>query len=272
MTCREFLDEVELLALGEVGPARAGALRDHAAACGRCSLRLAEAEALNEKLRGLKGAYVPPAGLEERVRRSLDAAAPPAAVRRFRGRRWIPAAVAAGIVVAVAALFMAGPGPAVPDLIASTISAHEELLERSRAGRIDTSDPKALGEFFAERVEGRSAPGPGGCCCATKGACQCADPAVCRQGACSVYRCGDELVTRLAVDASRMGSVELERGEKRLVEGREVYLFESRGVRVAACPCAKAVHLWVGRLEKSALFDTMRAAGRRDGPAPHEKH
>ncbi len=256
MTCGEFLNEAEALALGDVEASRAEALRNHASSCPPCARRLAEAEALNERLRGLRRAYVPPAGLEDRIRRSLGA-------RRPRSGRWLTAAAAALLVVGVVALFLAAPGPAVPDLIASTISAHEELLDMSRAGRIDTGDPKALREFFSVRVEGHLAsPESGDCCCGARDGCRCADPATCRQGACAVFKCGGELVTRLAVDASRLGPAKLGRGEKRLVDGREVYLFEDQGVRVAVCPCAKAVHLWIGRLKEGDLIGALRRAGR----------
>lgn len=291
MTCEEFGDWMEDLAAVDVAADRAAELRAHAAACPACAARLAEAEALNRRLRGLRDAYVPPARLAERVRAALRGEMPGAesvfAVQKGRplgtaeggGRgsgpggpshtgptwarlwRWAPAAVASLFVVAVLILVFGGPSPAIPSLIADTVSAYEDLSTGSRRLDLASHDARAVQDYFQQRLH-LWLPAPASVASgsfALKGGCACREAATGAQIPCVVYDRGGTLLALLVVDRGRLDAGLWDRAERSPCQGKTVYHFTHRGVCVLACPSSQSVHLWVSRLPARELCEAIQA-------------
>jgi copper chaperone CopZ/anti-sigma factor RsiW len=279
MTCHEFLERMDDLATGDADPTDAAALQIHAAGCPACAARLEETRALDARLKRLRETFAPRARLLDRVRAELarvasdaesgraDSPAPPSGpdvptIQPWaRLWRWAPAAAAALLIAAVGVLFFAGPGAAVPPLIADTMDAYEDLASGARALEIDTRDPKAVQDYFRKRLN-YWLPPPGAVgsgAYVLKGGCSCMEAASGARIPCVVYERGGSLLALLVVDRSRVDRAFLDRGRKAGVQGRTVYLFTRKGVQVAICPCSSTVHLWVSRLPAAELLAAIQA-------------
>jgi hypothetical protein len=273
MTCREFLDTVEDPALGGADAARAKALREHAAACPACAERLAGMEALDARLKGLRETFTPSPGLLERIRSTVLSTDPAAASGRpapsyIRLWRWAPAAAALLFVVFFAALFLAGPGPAVPPLIADTLAAYEGIASGSRSLDVASVDPEAIRSHFNE-IPALSVPEPrccdactcppGGCHCTLKGACSSNIPSAGGRTPCVVYDHGGTPLAMLHIGTGRLADEVLAEADRVNSLGHPVYCFRHRGVTVAFCPTCDPSTLWVSRLDTGTLLAASHA-------------
>mgnify|MGYP000430469756 CR=1 FL=1 len=267
MTCREFLDEVESLALGHPAPPRAEPLRAHAAACPSCAARLKAAEDENARLRGLRASFAPSPALVDRVREALRTGAPPAP-RAVRLWRWAPAAAALLFAVLFTALFLAGPGPAVPPIIADTLAAYEAVSAGDRTLDIASGDPAAVRAHFPG-VSHLAVPEPrccdactcppGGCRCTLKGACHCSLPSAGKRIPCVVYDHGGTPLAMLHIGAGRLGPEALARAERVDSHGHPVYVFRHGNLTVTHCPACGPSTLWVSRLDAATLVAAQHA-------------
>ncbi len=270
MSCHDFLDDVEILALGHLEPPRTEALRAHAAACPACASRLKAVEDENARLRGLRGSFAPSPALVERVRAAVRSGSPPAlpAPRHIRLWRWAPAAAALLFALLFAALFLAGPGPAVPPLIADTITAYAGLSNDAGSLDIVSGDPRVVRAHFGG-VPSISVPEPrccdactcppGGCTCTLKGGCARDLPSVGGRVPCVVYDHGGTPLAMLHVGADRLGPDTLARAEHIESHGHKVYFFRRGVTTVAFCPTCGPSTLWVSRLNTGMLLAASHA-------------
>ncbi len=100
MTCEEFLENVDALALGALSPEETAAAEAHAAGCGGCAQELRLARAVVERLPLSAPAVRAPAALRDRVLAGVGADAAASAPAGFTAR---PAAPPAGPPVAAEA-------------------------------------------------------------------------------------------------------------------------------------------------------------------------
>jgi len=274
MTCDEFLESIEDLALGSAGPDRSGALRAHAASCPACAARLAETEGLNARLRGLRTAHSLPPGLRDRVldtivRAGDGVSVAPFATRLVRLWRWAPAAAALLLVAAFAALFVSGPGPAVPAVVADTLVAYDGLAARGSALDVRSSSAETVQTFFRDRLQ-RDVPAPcvhagctcppGACPCGLVGGCICDVPAAGGRVPIVLYNHQGTTLALLVVDPVRLGPGVLAAARPVADRGHSVRVFESRGLSAAVCPDCNPGHLWVSRLPRQELVEAFHAA------------
>ena len=265
MTCRELLESVEDLALHEVEPAQAVELRRHAADCPVCASRLAEAEGLNRRLRVVRESYVPSERLRAVVAGALrnDSAAetaPPVRVVKPRFRRGLLAAAASVLAFATFLFVLTGTGPSASPVLADTFAAYDGIASRAVPLDIDTSDPKAVEEYFQTRHQFElSAPAglPGGSFtlaggCASRGAVTGASlPAV-------VYRNGGATVVLMTIDRSRFDPAKTHGGVERPSACGTFHLFERDGISALACVCMDTVHVWVGGMPPDRLLEVVQ--------------
>jgi hypothetical protein len=270
MTCHEFLDAMEELALGTAAPAQAESLRAHAASCPSCASQLADAEGLNARLQALRRSYRAPEGLRERVREALSAPAPVEIPARIRLWRWAPAAAAALLIAAVGALFVAGPVPAVPAVVADTLTAYDGLAARvSPSDRVLSSSPETVHAFFRDRLlrdvptpcvhSGCTCP-PGACPCTLVGGCLCDVPSAGGRVPSVLYDHRGTTLALIVVDPSRLGPGVLAASRRVEDRGHTIHTFESGGLSAAVCPGCNPGHLWVSRLPRRELVDAFHAA------------
>jgi hypothetical protein len=107
MTCADFDESVDELAVGTLVGAERAALLSHAASCATCEARLNELAGLADRLLLLVPEAEPPAGFEAGTlaRMGADPAAPEhSAAPRRRGRRWPWLATVAAVAAAVVLL------------------------------------------------------------------------------------------------------------------------------------------------------------------------
>jgi len=280
MTCDEFLESVEDLALGSAEPDRSGALRDHAASCPACAARLAETEGLNARLRGLRTAHSIPPGLRDRVLDTIVRAgdgvsvAPPAE-RYVRLWRWAPAAAALLLVAAFTALFVSGPGPAVPAVVADTLAAYDDLATRGGGLDVRSSSADTVQTFFRDHLHrdvptpcvhaGCTCP-PGACPCGLVGGCICDVPTAGGRVPFVLYSQQGTTLALLVVDPARLGPGVLAAARPVADRGHAVRVFESQGLSAAVCPDCNPGHLWVSRLPRREMIEAFHAAqARRSG-------
>ncbi len=267
MTCREFLESVEDIALHEVEPAPAVELRRHAADCASCASRLAEAEALNRRLRAVRESFIPSAALQDRIVGALrrDAVSEtPLRILPFKKSKYVRRALAVAASVLVFAAFavvLFGPGDAVSPVLADTFAAYEGIASRAVPLDVDTGDPEKVEEYFRTRhqLELSAPPGlPGGSFtlaggCASRGAATGTPlPAV-------VFRNGGATVVLMSIDRSRFDLKKMHHGVERPSACGTFHLFERGGVTALACVCMDAVHVWIGRMPADRLLAAIEA-------------
>ncbi|MGZ4559039.1 MAG: hypothetical protein ACXVGB_10330 [Mycobacteriaceae bacterium] len=124
MTCEQFGELADELALGLLaGPVRARALA-HANRCDACAAELRELTAVSDGLLGLLPGREPPIGFENRMMSRLGLAE-----KQRRHRTWFGAAAVAAIIATVFALggFALGsvnnPGSPAPTVLSATLTA-----------------------------------------------------------------------------------------------------------------------------------------------------
>jgi hypothetical protein len=269
MNCREFLDAIDDAAPGGTPPPPSDALLAHAAGCPDCAARWEESKHLDARLKALRRSFRPSEGLLERVRSALAtptaAPVPPARIRLWR---WAPAAAAALLVAALAVLFLAGPGPAVPSVIADTLSAYEGIASGAQPLDIAARDPKAVQAFFQERLS-RDIPTPcihpncscppDACACSLKGGSVCALPSSGDRVPGVVYETNGALLAMLVVDPARLDPALLGRGERIERGSHTVYVYRHGDVTAVICPVCDPGHVWVSRLAPPEMLNAVHA-------------
>jgi len=281
MTCDEFLESIEDLALGSAEPDRSGALRAHAASCPACAARLAETEGLNARLRGLRTAHSLPPGLRDRVldtivRAGDGVSVAPFATRLVRLWRWAPAAAALLLFAAFAALFVSGPGPAVPAVVADTLVAYDGLATGVRALGITSGDARAIQAYFGSSAPDVPSPRccarctcpPDGCACRLRGGGRCALTTSGVQAPCVVYDHAGVPIAMLHVGPVRLEPGALASAKRHEHDGHTVYRFQCDGVNVAVCLACDPSRLWVSRLDAETLVAAAHGMMRQEPRDP----
>lgn len=102
VTCAEFDDAVDELAVGAIAEPRRSALTAHAEGCSRCGSRLRELADLADQMLLLAPSVEPDAGFESRVLSRIGAPEGPRSRRRFAMIAAAAAALLVGVVAGVA--------------------------------------------------------------------------------------------------------------------------------------------------------------------------
>ena len=131
---------------GEAAPADAEAVRAHLDGCPACRARAAEEREMRARLQAAAptlGTRAPAALWARCAAAAQDApaaAAPPAAPA---GVRWAPLSLAATVLLAAGALFMAGQNPGVGALVAQLAIDHDKCFLADPAARPEFGDREA---------------------------------------------------------------------------------------------------------------------------------
>lgn len=153
ITCAQFTEQLEELALGDIAEPVRGAMLAHASACRNCRGRLDEVLALTDSLLGLTPQHEPPPGFESRVLERLGVArstTPVTTVQRAperTNRRWILSAAAALVLVVATAIGVAvvrREDAATADIVRSGIIHNAQDTRTGTVELVDAVHPYAL--------------------------------------------------------------------------------------------------------------------------------
>lgn len=139
----------------ELDVAKSRETEDHVRECERCSAALRQHEALRSSLSAASLAFVPPAGLEHRVRRALHREARPRAVFRLAPWRWAAVPLAATLAAALSwSVAVHRGGPSSEDLVlGDLVSGHVRSLMVDHLLDVATSDQHTVKPWFNGKVD-----------------------------------------------------------------------------------------------------------------------
>ncbi len=149
MNCRESELQLDAYHDGELDLAGSLALEEHLAACPACSQRYAARRLQSSRIRIEAPRYSAPASLRRRIEQMLPEKK--SIEEKIRWHWGIPAAAAAGILVALAVLL---PRPADDEALAGEVAtAHTRAMMNSRLLEVASSDQHAVKPWFGTRVD-----------------------------------------------------------------------------------------------------------------------
>jgi anti-sigma factor RsiW len=151
MTHEEALRLVDPYVDGELDMVSTLAFDEHAATCAECAAKLRGRRELVNSVRAAGLSYRTPDLLRRRIERDLRAQA--GAVHTGRIKRWLPAALAAGLVMMIGS-FYAGEDRARSGLAAGQFaSAHNRALLVGHEVDVLSSDHHVVKPWFAGRLD-----------------------------------------------------------------------------------------------------------------------
>ena len=140
MTCAEATPLVELELDGELDARSVLELREHVSRCPSCTRHAASLRALSDAAREHLRRFEPPAGLEDRLLRSVRP-------RRI-SRAWTGTAIAAAAAAAVVLVAM----PRRNALVEEAVAAHARSLQIDHALDVEASDQHVVKPWFEGKV------------------------------------------------------------------------------------------------------------------------
>jgi anti-sigma factor RsiW len=151
MTHEEALRLVDAYVDGELDMVSTLAFDEHAATCAECAAKLRGRAELVDSVRAAGLSYRAPDLLRRRVERDLRAQ--DGAVRTRHVKRWLPAALAAGLVIMIGS-FYAGEDRARSGMAAGQFaSAHNRALLVGHEVDVLSSDHHVVKPWFAGRLD-----------------------------------------------------------------------------------------------------------------------
>jgi anti-sigma factor RsiW len=140
MTCAEATPLVELELDGELDARSVLELREHVSRCPSCTRHAASLRALSDAAREHLRRFEPPAGLEDRLLRSVRP--------RRVSRAWAGTAIAAAAAAAVVLVAM----PRRNALVDEAVAAHARSLQLDHALDVEASDQHVVKPWFEGKV------------------------------------------------------------------------------------------------------------------------